>query len=282
MVESFHLLSPLAQQWFADSPLSASDDTYVCYLNERGYAAGTITGYVNCVAHFAYWLKTQEADLTDINNALLKRFIDEHLPVCRCAARCRRARHELQAALGHLLTMLYPKEHRVQAGSVPVPTAVAAELERFDRHLEEVRGLALSTRSTRFRHLRDFLIYCFGSSPIHLKVLGAADVMRFTNHYTVGWVPASIRAVTISLRSYFAFRASQGEYTSALIAALPQVAQWSLATLPPVLSSTEIEQLLSAFDHQHATSKRDYAIARCLLDLGLRRTEVSRLCLGKR
>lgn len=279
MVKSIHPLSPLAHQWFKDSPLSISEDAYVRYLNERGYAAGTVKSYVNCVAHFGYWLRTQEADLTVINNALLKRFIDEHLPVCRCAVRCRRARHELQASLGHLLAMLYTKDHRIQAGRVPVPTAVAAELERFDRHLEEVRGLALSTRSARFRHLRDFLIDCFGLSPIDLKVLDAVDVMHFINRYTVGWVPASIRAVTISLRSYFVFRASQGEYTSALIAALPQVAQWRLATLPPVLSSTEIEQLLSAFDHQHATGKRDYAIVRCLFDLGLRRTEVARLCL---
>ena len=83
----------------------------------------------------------------------------------------------------------------------------------------------------------------------------------------------------LSLRCYFAFRASQGAQTSALIAALPRVAQWRLAGLPQVLSNAEIEQLLSAFDRYQATGKRDYAIARCLLDLGLRRTEVARLCL---
>lgn len=272
-------LSSLAHQWFADSPLGTSADAYIRYLHERGYAVGTINSYADCVAHFAYWLKTQEAGLTDINNALLKRFMEEHLPVCRCAARCRRSRHELQAALGHLLTMLCAKEHRIHASTVPVSAAIAAELERFDRHLEQVRGLAPSTRSARLRHLRDFLIHCFGASPIHLETLGAADVIHFINGYTVGWVPASIRALTTSLRSYFTLLASQGKPSSALIAALPQVSQWRLATLPPVLSDAEIEQLLSAFDRRHATGKRDYAIARCLLDLGLRRTEVARLCL---
>lgn len=40
------------------APLRISEDAYVRYLNERGYAAGTVKGYVNCVAHFGHWLKT--------------------------------------------------------------------------------------------------------------------------------------------------------------------------------------------------------------------------------
>jgi site-specific recombinase XerD len=49
--------------------------------------------------------------------------------------------------------------------------------------------------------------------------------------------------------------------------------------LPQVLSEAEITRLLNAFDRNTATGKRDYAIARCLLDLGLRRTEVARVQL---
>lgn len=279
MVESVYSSSALVRQWFADSPLSFNADAYVRYLVERGYADRTIKGYFNCVAHFAHWSKAQQVGLVDIDEALVNRFMADHLPVCRCAMQCRRARHEMRAALGHLLAMLCANRHRVQEGIAPISAPIAVELERFDHHLAEVRGLAPTTRSVRLRHLRDFLIHCFGSGPVHFKALEPMDVVRFLTHYTAGWAPASIRAVTISLRSYFAFRACQGEHTTALIAALPQVAQWRLATLPPVLASTEIEQLLGAFDRRQATGKRDYAIARCLLDLGLRRTEVARLRL---
>lgn len=279
MVESAHSLSTLAHPWFADSPLSTHVDAYVRYLSERGYAAGTIKAYFNGVAHFARWSRIQQVGLADIDEALINRFMDDHLPVCRCAVPCRHARHDIRAALGHLLAMLYDKGHRAQAGIAPVSAPIAVELERFDRHLAEVRGLAPTTRSVRLRHLRDFLIHCFDLGPVHLKMLEPTDVIRFIALYTADWAPASMRAVTISLRSYFAFRACQGERATALIAALPQVAQWRLATLPPVLSSNEIEQLLGAFDRRQATGKRDYAIARCLLDLGLRRTEVARLCL---
>lgn len=279
MVESTHSAYALAHQWLADSPLSNNADAYVRYLVERGYGTRTIEGYFNGVAHFAHWSRSQQVGLGDIDQALVNRFMDEHLQVCRCAIRCRRARHEIRAALGHLLAMLCAKGHCVQAGNALVSTSIATELEGFDRHLTEVRGLVPTTRSVRLRHLRDFLTHSFGAGSLHLNRLGPSDVIRFIADYTADWAPASIHAVTTSLRCYFAFRASQGAQTSALIAALPRVAQWRLAGLPQVLSNAEIEQLLGAFDRSQATGKRDYAIARCLLDLGLRRTEVARLCL---
>jgi len=54
MVASVHLLSPLARQWFADSPLSTSADAYLRYLHERGYAEGAIKEYFNGIAHLAH------------------------------------------------------------------------------------------------------------------------------------------------------------------------------------------------------------------------------------
>lgn len=253
MVESTHSLHALAHQWFADSPLNTNADAYVRYLVERGYASGTIQGYFSSVAHFAHWCRTQQIGLSDIDEALVNRFMDDHLQVCRCAMRCRRTPHEMNAALGHLLAMLFAKGHRIQTGNTLISAPIAAELESFDRHLTEVRGLALTTRSVRLRHLRDFFVHCFGSGPVHLKMLGPSDVIRFIAHYTADWTPASIRAANSSLRCYFAFRATQGEQTSVLIAALPRVAQWRLVGLPKVLSNAETERLLGAFDRCQAT-----------------------------
>jgi integrase len=129
------------------------------------------------------------------------------------------------------------------------------------------------------RYLRDFLIDRFGSGPVRTGSPTPAEIVRFMGHYTAGWAPASIKQAAQSLRSYFAFRASQGEATGALMAALPSVAQWRLASLPQVLRPEEVERLLQAFDRSRATGQRDYAMTRCLLDLGLRRTEVARLRL---
>jgi integrase len=75
------------------------------------------------------------------------------------------------------------------------------------------------------------------------------------------------------------FKSIRGERTKSLIAALPRVAQWRHSRLPQGLSADEVERLLGAFDRTSATGKRDYAITRCLLDLGLRRVEVAHLRL---
>ncbi|EAZ97057.1 hypothetical protein [Marinobacter sp. ELB17] len=74
MIASVHSLSPLACQWFADSPLSTSAYAYLCYLHKRGYAAGIIKEYFNGIEHLAHWLKAQEADLTGIG---------DHPRICR-------------------------------------------------------------------------------------------------------------------------------------------------------------------------------------------------------
>jgi len=268
----------LAREWFSASVFNASADTYIQYLAERGYATKTIEGYFRSAAHFAHWSEGQRVRLIDFNEALINRFINEHLPDCRCTLPCRLSPTMARAALGHLLTML-----RKDGQCAPEPTtsseAITKELVAFDHHLSDVCGLATATRLTRIRHLQHFLNHCFGNHPVQLSPLGVVDVQLFVSHYSAKWVPASIGTLTTSLRSYFTYRGSKGEQVAHLIAALPQVAQWRKAGLPQQITSDEIARLLGAFDQRQATGKRDYAITRCLLDLGLRRIEVAHLQL---
>jgi integrase len=52
-----------------------------------------------------------------------------------------------------------------------------------------------------------------------------------------------------------------------------------VASLPKSVSGAEIAKLLNAFDRSSATGRRDYAITRCFVDLGLRTAEIARLRL---
>ncbi len=267
-----------SKEWFVHTVFDRHADAYVQYLASRGYAAATITGYFRSVAHFAHWFARQRACVADLGEELIDRFLDQHLPHCRCAPRCWRARSDVRAALRHFLKMLRIGEACPRKIST-IPAAIAAELEEFDGHLVDVRGLAASTRVVRMRHLLDFLTDRFGVGPVAVSTLAPADVARFMTRYTAGWAPGSIKVAGSSLRSYFMFKAIRGKPMKSLIATLPRVAQWRLARLPQYLSATEIERLLSAFDRSTATGKRDYAITRCMIDLGLRRTEVAHLQL---
>jgi site-specific recombinase XerD len=254
-------------------------EAYVVYLSERGYAPRTIDMYLRSVAHFAHWSASRLRVLEVIHESLVQCYIDEHLPVCRCAPRCVRTKVEARAALVHLLALLR-SEGLVAERASRVPAAIAAELHAFDDYLAEVRGLRAVTRQQgRLKHVRDFLLVHFADDAVEVATLIPHDIERFVRRRTAGWKPSSVKQVCIALRSYFRFKATQGVDTVRLAGAVPHVAQWRLSSLPRSLSGAEVKQLLDAFDRSAATGRRDYAIARCYVDLGLRTAEVVRLQL---
>ncbi|WP_244797658.1 hypothetical protein [Caballeronia grimmiae] len=69
------------------------------------------------------------------------------------------------------------------------------------------------------------------------------------------------------------------EQVAELIAAVLNVAGWRLAALPQTLSDAAIGQLLNSFHHETAADLRDYAMVRCLADIGLRAAEVVQIQL---
>jgi len=82
-----------------------------------------------------------------------------------------------------------------------------------------------------------------------------------------------------SLRTFLRFLQLQGDVRAELIRAVPSPPDWSLASLPPSLSETDLERFWASFDRRTPVGRRDYAMARSLADLGLRCQEVANLHL---
>ena len=83
-----------------------------------------------------------------------------------------------------------------------------------------------------------------------------------------------------AVRSYLRFRAVRyADPVEALLASVPTAARWRLAPLPEYLGQAELTELMSAFGQGGPQRLRDYAIVRCLVDLGLRSCEVAALHL---
>jgi integrase/recombinase XerD len=264
--------------WWEQSVLSSHLSVYTSDLSEHGYSANTVGFYVHCVAHFSHWLK-RKIGLHGINEALVQRFIAAHLPSCHCAGRCRKKQDgTMSAALRHLLRVL-----RLE-GCIPprvgsLPTAVQEELDRFDNYLERVCGLASKTRLLRLHYLGKFLPRVFKRGPIDLALLKPRDIEQFVTDHGDGCTRGSLQVICSCLRTYLRFRAFQGDCTEALIAAIPRIPHWRLASLPKGLTDQELRQFLAAFDRSTIDGRRNYAMARCLVDLGLRVGEVACLKL---
>lgn len=265
-------LQPHMRAWLEHSALETHVSEYCAYLASRGYAPSTRRIYLGCVAHFAHWMRREKLGLKRLVDGAVARYLTEHLPRCGCPAPVRRLVHENRAALVHLLTTL--RANAAIAEPRKPYGRIEAELEQFDRYMRQARGLADNTREQRVAIVRRLLCREFGSRPVAAAELSPSGVSRFIMDHTDRWRAGSMHVIAGALRGYLRFRASQGDQVQALLAAIPSIAHWRLATLPEVPTKAEIERLLRSFDQPFPSSKRAYAMVRCLVDLGLRSSEV--------
>ncbi len=266
------------RHWLVDGPLGSVVSPYIYYLCAHRYANSTIRAYLSALAHFAYWLNQEGLHLINIDDALVDLFLRSHLPSCNCPTPRSCHVSNLRTALRHLLVVLQ------QQGLVCTPvrtpsTPVSAELEQYRHYLTDICGLAQSTCYYRVKHVRNLLMHCFGAGAVDISRMTTRDIEDCITEYAKRWKPISLATIRTSLKSYLRFRALLGDQTQSLMAALPLIADYSHAKLPKILTDTQLDCLLQAFDLNDPIGLRDYAIARCLVDLGLRGQEVAHLCL---
>jgi len=271
-----NIISSRNQGWLRNSVLNPFADTYINYLIHYGYSDQCVRTYTHSVAHFAYWLKNKKIPLDHIDETIIDQFLFVHLPACNCSRRCRCSLFSVRAALGHLVIVLRA-EGEIAPAKPTIPSSIGEELVRYEAYLQEVCGLAHNTRIGRVHYAQAFLLHRFGRRPIVMKNVKPRDILRFMAQSTKGFKPSTAQVIACALRNYLRFRAFVGDYTELLIASIPSVAQWRLATVPKALPPADIDRMLKVFDRATQIGRRDYAIARCLVDLGLRASEVARL-----
>lgn len=267
------LTTRVRRNWLINSPLKNLASPYIELLRSQRYADRTISIYLGCLAHFGFWLKAEQLELAHVDSLLLTRFLREHVPSCACPGPCRDSIASTGAALRHLLRMLPCSSLALMQDPVSI------ELSRFDEYLEDTCGLTPNTRESRAQHVGAFLSHVSGTCGLSISRLSATDVDAYFASLRARMKPSSQRIVCNSLRSYFRYRALCGDEIAGLAAALPRIADWRRSTLPKVLSDAELAAFFDAFDLTDSVGLRDYAIARCLFDLGLRGHEVTYLTL---
>ena len=266
---------PAYRDCLRSSVLSQSADAFVGYLQQLQYCPLTIRSYLHGIEHFAGWVTKRRILLCDLDESLMYQFVTEHLTVCRCPDPCQRSVTAVRPALAHLLHVLREQGH-LSGPLTLLPPAIQGELERFDHHLNSVCGLASATRTSRRQWVGRFLVDQFGSSPIDIYGVQPADIVRFMVQPTDRYRPGTLQVRGSALRSYLRFRAVNfGDRLEALLAAVLPPAHWRLDTVPKYLTTEEVDSFLGTFDQQSIDGRRDYAMARCLLDMGLRGCEVA-------
>lgn len=249
------------RNWFDDGVLGPYLRSFSARLSAHGYARNTIRCYLRSVSHFSYWLTKKKITLKEIDEHLVYQFVTRHLPKCDCAERYQRSGETVHAALVHLLRALRAKRS-IPARVEPTPRGIQDELSRFDTYLDRTCGLAATTRVNRVHYAKRFLQRVFGDNRVDMSRLNGNDIRQFVAHLGDGYTRGSMQVACSCLRTYLRFRAFEGDITQGLMAAVPRIPHWRLASLPKALTDRELKRFLAAFDRSIPTGRRDYAIAR--------------------
>ncbi len=150
-------------------------------------------------------------------------------------------------------------------------------LDAYERFLRVDRALADCTRAAALRVLKGYLSWQFRARPLCWETVHAEDLRRYAVLRCRVLSPRSVNDTLSILRQFLRFMHLRGECSPTLVLAVPTVADFGHQSFPEVLDEDKRRLLLAAFDRESDQGRRDYTIAVCLIDLGLRAVEVTRL-----
>jgi len=249
---------------------------FLHYLESKGYSPGTIHSYVGAVIHFNFWQRRQSKASACATHDDALEFLSKHLPYCSCPPSFPRHKVTIRAALKHWVGV-------VGAGdSFPQESSEQEQLVwAFDRYLADVAGLSPSTRLYRRRYAIEFLKWVKNASPfIQLSTLTNVNIGDYICQRSSGISLPTIAVIACSLSSFLRFLSAKGYCSLSPDFCVPHPTAVNTIPTVPALTFEELTCLLKAIDRTYPVGKRDYAMARCLSDLGLRTSDVAQLRLN--
>jgi integrase/recombinase XerD len=254
-------------------PLGADLDDLATALQQQGYAWDSIRGYLRGCDQFARWLPQQGCAVADVNPTLIKRYISglQRPPSGRLP--------EGAQGLSHLLTLWRQKERLPERIDDAPLTEADQWLLRYDQYLDQVCGAAVSTRHHYLRMARRFLAACFSTGHLDWSSLHAQQIADFVKQEAATKRGGSRKLPSTAVRSVLRFLVFSGELSPGLEAAALTPRQWRHDSIPPRLTTQEVEQALALYAGGTPTDLRNRAILTRLSRLGLRASEIISLCL---
>jgi site-specific recombinase XerD len=269
MIEHFFVHTPVVAR-LKGGPLGPYLDDLATSLHQQGYAPSSIQRCLRTGDLFGRWLQGQGYDVTQIDEVAIQHYVS--------GLERYRSGHLPKAAQGlqHVVGLLRQRGLLIDRQS---PTLIDQWLTEYDVHLEQVAGLALSTRQSYGRMAKRFLTSCFGAERPNWQALTAPLITAFVTQEAAKCQGYGRKTPSVGVPSFLRFLVFRGEIRPGLEAAAPTPPQWKHASLPPRLTSEEVERVLAVYPGDTATSRRNRAMLLLLARLGLRAQEVVALCL---
>ena len=154
-------------------------------------------------------------------------------------------------------------------------------IDDYVRFMERDRGLSPSAQSHYGRIAERYLAWQFRRGAVDWRRVRPQDIWQYAGQIRGPQrKPKGVSSELTALRQFLRFVHLRGACTPALAQAVPAVNERPRSLGRTTLSAAHRRRFLAAFDQKSAAGRRDYTMARCMTDLGLRCIEVVRLCLG--
>lgn len=244
---------------------------FVSSLGRRGHSRNSIQSYTQAVEHFFFWLDRRGKPF---DGDSVRKFLATHLLDCSCPrpAPCRLATN--RTALRLLLRSAKLPWKKCSSQDSDKKRLVA----EYDTHLQENAGLSIATRRYRIRNAQEFLDWQFSSNKrLRIDRLTPKSINNYISHRASSLKRSSLKVATCSLRSLLRFLTKKGLVEAGLVRSVPEIREWKLASFPRFMSDDELTQFLTCFDQGSSTGSRNYAMALCMVELGMRVSEVALL-----
>jgi site-specific recombinase XerC len=250
-------------------PLKDHVSGFWAELQRQGYAPQSGRNLLRVAAHFSRWLDDHRLGLSDL--------CEGHVASFMALRRRQGYAHYLSPrALGPLLGYLRDIGVVVRPAAV-VETPIDRLLGEYAGYLAQERGLGASTIRGYTDFAREFARGRFDTESPRWNQLTPADIADFVMHESRRWSIGHRKNEITRLRSLLRFLHVRGHLPHDLADCVPAVASWRLAWLPRALEQDQVDRLLKRGKRRSALGRRDAAIVRLLVRLGLRAGDVAGL-----
>jgi site-specific recombinase XerD len=197
-----------------------------------------------------------------------------HLPTCTCSHGFQG--HDKYHAAG---ARRFLAHHLRTVGTVPPPAIepvpMAPLAKQFRNWMRQHRGITEGTLANYLPLVQEFLAKLGDDTSAY----DASQVRGFILAVSSRHGAARTRSTVNAVRMFLRFLAVYGHCSPDLVAAVPGIARWQLASLPRYIDAADIERLIAVCDPNCTAGSRDRAIILLLVRLGLRAGDVRDLLL---
>lgn len=267
-----YVRTPLALEQYRSGPAGPHLDTFIRWLEERGYQHRRIPHLMRGVKRFSFWAQEAGLPLEQLDAKALQAFCHYLQDIQRLRYACGRYSH-LFVGARYFVGFLETGGFVAPAASVIPPPPEPELLGAFRHWMRTHRGTTDATLNG-YRLTIVALLQTLGEQPEHYEAQALrAFVLQRAGDKGIGRAKTVVTAVRMFLRCLSAM----GRCQPGLDHAIPTVAHWRLSSLPKYLPAEAVERVLMSCDVTTASGLRDRAVLLLLAQLGLRAGDVAAL-----